>query len=308
MTIPRGQQVSLEHTPYYHCVSRCVRRAFLCGKDRYSGRNYEHRRQWLEDRLQQLSRVFAIDVLAYAIMSNHYHVVIRLNPGESMSWTDEEVVDRWKRIYRVAGGDIPESSIASWRDRLSCISWFMRCINEPLARRANREDDCKGRFWEGRFSSQALLDESALLKCMAYVDLNPIRAGLAKTPETSAHTSIKARIEGQDDHLLPFSCIGNTGRSSIPITGHDYLQLLDWTGRAIRHGKRGHISEVEPPILARLGVSPDHWVREVQCYGRWYYRAVGSLHALQCYCDHLGQQWLKGISKATPAVACTLQA
>ena len=307
MTIPRSQQVSLEHTPYYQCVSRCVRRAFLCGKDRYSGRDYEHRRQWIEDRLLKLSTIFAIDVLAYAIMSNHYHVVIRLNPEESRCWTNEEVVARWSRIYTVPGEDIAEASIATWRDRLSCISWFMRCINEPLARRSNREDQCKGRFWEGRFKSQALLDESALLKCMAYVDLNPIRAGIAKTPETSAHTSIKARIEGKDQHLLRLACTSHSGRSSIPITRQDYLELVDWTGRAIRHGKRGHIAEREPPILARLGLSADHWVREVQCYGRWYYRAVGSLHALQNYCDHLGQRWLKGISKTKPEFACTLQ-
>jgi REP element-mobilizing transposase RayT len=303
MTVPRSQQVSLEHTPYYQCVSRCVRRAFLCGKDHYSGRNFEHRRQWIEDRLLKLSTIFAIDVLAYAIMSNHYHVVIRLNPDESLCWSNEEVVDRWKKIYTVPEEDIPESSIATWRARLSCISWFMRCINEPLARRANREDDCKGRFWEGRFKSQALLDESALLKCMAYVDLNPIRAGIARTPETSAHTSIKARIEGKDSHLLPFASIGDTGRSSIPMSRQDYLALVDWTGRAIRHGKRGHIPKGEPPILVRLGLSPDHWVREVQCYGRWYYRAVGSLHSLQRYCDHLGQHWLKGVGQAKLSVA-----
>ena len=307
MTMPRSQQISLEHTPYYHCVSRCVRRAFLCGKDRYSGRNFEHRRQWLEDRLCELSTVFAIDVLAYAIMSNHYHVVIRIDPERSMSWTNEEVVARWKRIYTVPQENLAESSIATWRARLSCISWFMRCINEPLARRANREDHCRGRFWEGRFKSQALLDESAMLKCMAYVDLNPIRARMAQTPETSLHTSIKARIEGKDSHLLPFACSGKPGRSSIPISSHDYLLLVDWTGRAIRHGKRGYICERYPPILVRLGLSPDHWVREVQCYGRWYYRAVGSLHALQRYCDYLGQRWLKGISKTKPSVACTLQ-
>jgi REP-associated tyrosine transposase len=294
MTIARSQQISLDHTPYYHCTARCVRRAFLCGRDRYSGKSFEHRRQWLEDRLILLSKIFAVDLLAYAIMSNHYHVVVRINPLESVAWSDEEVVERWGQIYSVGEGDIAESTIATWRTRLAELSWFMRCINENLARRANREDRCTGRFWEGRFKSQALLDEAALLKCMAYVDLNPIRAELASTPETSEHTSIKSRIEGNDGHLLSFASTRHNGRSTIPFSYEDYLSLVDWTGRALSSDKRGIISGDQPPILARLRLEPDHWIRETQHYGRWYFRAVGSLQSLNQYCEHLGQRWLKG--------------
>jgi REP-associated tyrosine transposase len=227
-------------------------------------------------------------------MSNHYHVVVRLYPLESVAWSDEEVVERWGQIYSVKDDDIAESTIATWRTRLADLSWFMRCINENLARRANREDGCTGRFWEGRFKSQALLDETALLKCMAYVDLNPIRAELAATPESSEHTSIKSRIEGKDGHLLPFVSTRHDGRSGIPISYGDYLSLVDWTGRALRLGKRGAIPVDHPPILERLRMEPDPWLKEMQHYGRLYYRAVGSLQALNRYCEHLGQQWLKG--------------
>ncbi|MFD2232135.1 transposase, partial [Alkalimarinus sediminis] len=205
----RKTLISLEDTPYYHCVSRCVRRSFLCGKDKLTGANYEHRRQWVEKRLIILSGVFAIDLCAYAVMSNHTHVVLRVNKSKAESWTNRQVIERWHQLY--AGNYLSQRFMArqslgvaekkqldifvqTWRERLFSISWFMRNLNEHIARQANREDNCTGRFWEGRFKSQALLDDKALAGCMAYVDLNPVRACMADTPETSDHTSVKERI------------------------------------------------------------------------------------------------------------------
>ena len=303
MTISRSQQISLDHTPYYHCTTRCVRRAFLCGIDRYSGKNFDHRRQWIENRLISLSQVFAIDLLAYAVMSNHYHVVVRINTEKAAAWNRTEIIERWRQIYSVPDGDVPEERVALWRSRLSDLSWYMRCINEKLARHANQEDECKGRFWEGRFKSQALLDETALIKCMAYVDLNPIRAKTARTPESSKHTSIRSRIAGPTRHLLPFIGNSNTRQSSVPMRYADYLLLVDQTGRALRLGKRGAISANTAPILKRLGMAPTDWVREMRHYGRWYYRAVGSYDSLKSYCEHLGQQWLKGSGKVSTHTA-----
>jgi len=299
MTIPRRQQISLDHTPYYHCTTRCVRRAFLCGRDRYSGKNFDHRKIWMERRFQVLSSVFSIHLLAYAIMSNHYHVVIQLDRDQSLSWSDEEVIQRWGLVFSLPD-TISKERIALWRERLSSLSWYMRCLNEPLARTANREDDCTGRFWEGRFKCQALLDESALLKGMAYVDLNPIRSAIAETPETSAHTSIKARIDGRDDHLLAFADYGLPKQIAIPIRRNDYLALLDWSGRALQRNKRGRIPDQLPPILERLRIEPAQWIGEMKHYGSWYFRAVGSVESLERFCQHLGQQWLRGIVKREP--------
>ena len=194
MTRPRKALISLADTPYYHVTSRCVRHAFLCGVDHYSGRNYEHRRQWVVDRIRLLSSLFAIDVCAYAVMDNHYHLVLKLCPEQIEGLSDDDVMNRWCALFkgplliqRCRDGEGLEgferttiSDIVNvWRSKLSSISWFMHCLNQPIARQANLEDHCTGKFWESRFISQALKSEETLLSCMAYVDLNPVRAGIA---------------------------------------------------------------------------------------------------------------------------------
>ena len=198
MAQARLRQVSLDETPYYHCTCRCVRRAFLWGNDYLTSKDYSHRKQWVIDRLATLTQVFAIEVCAYAVMSNHYHVVIKVNRKQALSWRDADIIHRWQQLFGTpvlieqyiqgrltsrAAIKQAQAIIAQWRSRLYDLSWFMRCLNEHLARRANQEDQCKGRFWEGRFSSQALLDEAGLLTCMAYVDLNPIRAEMARSED-----------------------------------------------------------------------------------------------------------------------------
>ena len=159
--MPRARKhlVCLADTPYYHVYSRCVRRAFLCGIDRLSGKSYEHRRAWIEDRLRVLSSLFSIQLCAYAVMSNHYHLVVRLNPGESDGWSDDEALQRWTSLFRGpllvqryrAGEslssieqDTVRSIAVAYRDRLGSLSWFMKCLNEPIARQANAEDGCTG--------------------------------------------------------------------------------------------------------------------------------------------------------------------
>ncbi|MET0061453.1 MAG: transposase, partial [Candidatus Thiodiazotropha endolucinida] len=208
MPKPRKALVLLEETPYYHCVSRCVRRAFLCGVDAQTGKSYEHRRQWIVDRMKILADIFAIDICAYAVLHNHYHIILQVDTQLAAEWSDHEVIERWERLFSLpviiqrylakeaitqAERDTVSELLTKWRSRLHDISWFMRCINEPIARQANKEDGCTGRYWEGRYKSQALLDEKALAACMAYVDLNPVRAGMAETPEQSEYTSIRER-------------------------------------------------------------------------------------------------------------------
>jgi REP element-mobilizing transposase RayT len=288
MPKPRKAQVSLDATPYYHCVSRCVHRAFLCGVDAHTGKSFEHRRQWIVERIKELADIFAIDSCAYSVMSNHYHVILYVDAEQSVRWSEQEVIERWERLFTLpvivqryrametvsrAELDAVSELVVKWRERLHDISWFMRCINEPIVRQANQEDGCTGRYWEGRYKSQALLDEKALAACMAYVDLNPVRAGMAETAEQSEYTSVAARAENlkpdqnpaeqnsNPSGLLPF--VGNPRNDmpkGLPFQLNDYLALVDWTGRAILENKPGHIPANQPPILQRLQIDPEHWI------------------------------------------------
>ncbi len=209
--VKRTEICAADEVQAFHLINRCVRRTFLCGKDRRSGKDYSHRKEWIRERLEELAGIFALDILSFAVLSNHLHVVVRTRPDIVKAWSDDEVAQRWWRLFpqrRNENGTPAEptefdlnairndtSGLKEKRRRLKDISWFMRCLAEPIARRGNKDDQVSGRFWEGRFRAQILLDETAVAACMAYVDLNPIRAGIAATPETSDFTSVKERIE-----------------------------------------------------------------------------------------------------------------
>ena len=160
------------------------------------------------------------------------------------------------------------------------------------------EDHCKGCFWESRFKSQALLDEAALLSVMAYVDLNPVRANMATTPENSHFTSIQARLfkPDIDQHLLPF-CSTHALQEAIqgiPFSFEDYLQLIDWTGRAIRNKKRASIAQSTPPILARLNINTHEWLKQQPTLEQNYPRFFGKISSLETACEQFRRQWIKG--------------
>ena len=336
MPRPRKCQIAVEATPYYHCVSRCVRRAFLCGEDRYTGKSYDHRRAFIEEELLRLGLVFYLEVVVYSVMSNHYHVVLFIDQAAQKKANAKDIVTRWHQLHKgnpvsvkYLDGEHLEpheveqlnTYIDRWREQLASISWYMRVLNEKVARMANIEDDVTGRFWEGRFKCQALLDEQALLSCMAYVDLNPVRADMASTPEQSDHTSIKRRVEHwkanadqpnkpktqaarekslQPDDLHPFA--GNL-RESMPkgiiFNFVDYLQLVDWTGRQIREDKVGSIYSSEEPILKRLSISPEHWVYLCTHFESRFKGLVGTAHSLKAACDHFGRKRVPNLSAST---------
>lgn len=312
MGYPRYLQVPPQTRGTYHCVSRCVRRAFLCGEDALTGRSFDHRKQWLEERIVELAKIFAVAVHAYAVMSNHFHLVVETEPLAPSQWSDEEVATRWlllsgsrndkdlpleKRIAVLAAQ--PERLVVL-RQRLGSLSWYMRCLKEPIARRANREDDCTGRFWEGRFRTQALLDDPALLASMVYVDLNPMRAGIANSIEGSMHTSARVRAQyPQQLRKLAMMPIAASIRSQcFAVTAEQYLELVNWTARALHPVARDIVAGPVPSIIKHLGLRSQQWCLQVPATESHYARAIGQLEALVERARIFGVKWIRGIGMA----------
>ena len=338
MTQARRTLISLDQTSWFHICSRCIKRSFLMGEDKYSGKNYEHRREWISDKLAELSDIFSIDIAAYAVLSNHYHLVLHIDAAKAAGWSDKTVIRRWMMLFKgneltlkvlknkplsKAEQYLVDELVAEWRERLSSISWFMRCLNEHIARLANAEDKCSGRFWEGRFKSQALLDEQAIITCMAYVDLNPVRAGMAALPETSDFTAIQQRIQAlgqptkkteskqniklakfckppKKNHLPTADSVHQGQRTTgvIPFYWRDYLELIDWTGRAVLPNKKGAIKMAEPKILQRLAIDTDHWLENMPRIEKDFHHCIGREDSIKPCAEKLDQCWVKGLGAA----------
>ena len=302
MTTARRELIDVELTRYYHCISRAVRKAFLLGE------GYEHRKVWIENRLELLATHFAVSVAGFAIMNNHLHLLLRLEPELAKEWSDEEVLRNWLFVYPPRTIDLENEKlvkawidahlgnpklIAKYRQRLQDLGWFMKSLKEPLARMANKQDNCKGAFWEGRYKSIAILDEEALLTTCAYIDLNPVAAGVAATPETSRNTSLRQRVEHakQKDAIKDLqaarqgSVPGSRAAKDLeqdhwltPIEDRrqaksfrskregllenfslgSYLLLVDYAGRLFRKQK-ARISSAAKEILDRIGTSVEFW-------------------------------------------------
>lgn len=201
----------------YHAYNRTVRRSYLHGYDPFTGIDYSYRREAFRQRLCALSEGFAVDVLSYAIMSTHWHCVLRNRPDQVEKLSDREVAIRWlsvtsrKHCQNKQGGAIRECEIAKivndaeyvseLRSRLSSISWFIRLMCQTIARQCNIEDECTGRFFEERFKLNRLEDEADVLACMAYVDLNPLRARMTDSLDDYAEVSIGERMRTLEEGL-----------------------------------------------------------------------------------------------------------
>ncbi len=279
----------------------------MCGRDPYSGKRYDHRKEWLKDRLFHLAKYFSVELDAFAIMSNHFHLVVYYDPLACNQWTDDEVAYRWveafpPRLTNAGAGDLearkslmrdrlkeqPEQ-LLSLRRRLGSLSAFMKHLKQPIAWRANQEDDCRGHFFEGRFYSGALLNEAAVLAAMAYVDLNPVRAKITRRIENCRDSSIFTRLkklnnspERLEEVLAPL--VSGIGQSTkrLQITLREYAEQL-----RILIPTSGNV---------HLTDSEAHWFARVASFKKRQ-RAFGFLPELQHWID--GRGW-KRVGNALP--------
>ena len=302
MATPRHKLVDDEHAACYHVTSRCVRRAWLCGYDRFTRRDYSHRKRWLVDRMKDLSRCFAVEIFGYAVMANHFHMVLRYDPKACESWTDEEVARRWVEAFppRAEEGAAEERAaevrellvedpdgLARARRTLGSLSSFMKHLKQPIARRANLEDEAKGHFFEQRFYSGALLSEEALLAAMVYVDLNPVRAGEVRELIECHDTSIGERLREHDEaalaeYLAPVAS-GLAGDATATTTPAPLSITL-----------RAYIELVRDMVAAETGAEarPDRvalWIAWVRAF-RKPQRAYGSKEQLESWTAARGMQ------------------
>ncbi len=303
-----------------HICARVVRRCYLLGIDPVTGKNHDHRKIWIEDQLKLLSANFGIDLFAFSILSNHFHLILRSRPDVVQTWDDSEVARRWLMLcpIRKKPDKSPEEpnefelnsirndsdKLATIRTRLSDVAWWMRLLCQNIGTRANQEDNQVGKFFQGRYRAVRILDEESLLACAAYVDLNPIRAALAETLESSEYTSVQRRIQGLESadsstpshgttvnsFLSPLTideqndsigaCANQTrqrcsDKGFLSMSIEDYLELLDASARMVRPDKTGYTPRDVAPIFERLKLDREYWKLQIKEFGRLFANVAG---------------------------------
>jgi len=271
----------------------------------------------------ELCDIFSVSIYAYAVMDNHYHIVLYLDPIPPQNWRAEEIAEKWLLAYPGQYSNpkfakqrelkkqaiiADKEKLEKYRKRLGSLSWFMGRLNEPLAKQSNQEEDCTGRFWEGRYSSQALLDEAAVFSCMAYIDLNPIRAGIAEKVEESQYTAINKRVE-QLKEVDPIDVQKELDASMTAITHHikskqllislkDYIELVEYAAKSIKYPSKSAIPAHVKSTLSSLNLQPNHWLKQVESFSEHYCHVVGPIEKMRERAAQLKKRCLKGASAA----------
>lgn len=301
------------------------------GDDPVTGKDFNHRRQWVLRRLELLASCFAIDLGFFAILSNHLHLVIRTSPRGVKRMGACEVARRWLLAYpgqRILSDEVLEPSekavrrlaadkrrIKTIRKRLSDVSWYMSALKEPLARRANAEDRCDGHFWAKRFGCRAVHGENGLLVVGMYNDLNIVRAGEAPLPHVSPYCSAGLRFQAaSQDRSVPWlaeltlqidqndkdPAEGGrraTDQGLLEMSREEYERLLTWAGTVPRRGKKAIPTELAR-LVASHGVQPEKLAELLTALPGVFRRSIGAARSLAEHARQTGKRWFQGLRQA----------
>ncbi|MDA0657307.1 MAG: hypothetical protein O3C60_00565 [Planctomycetota bacterium] len=285
MATPRKDVFDPHVVGIYHCMTRCVRQLFLIGRDKKAKIENAGRWKYCEFRLEYLAGIFAIDVLDFAILSNHIHTSLRNRPDVVKEWSDQEVARRWLKLHpteakkkkkeKLNQKEITEQDIADAvanaklmtkaRRKLSCISHFQKTLLEPIAKEFNRRDGKKGHFVAERFRCKRIDDDGALLACSIYIALNPFRAGLGDTLEAHPHSSYSRRHHGKADWLAPLFLDERAcayGQVAMITVGQDGVKRLHSPANVL-----------PAPRCSEKGMVPLRW-SDYQSIAQWTARYI----------------------------------
>lgn len=185
---PRDMGLPVAQFPCFYYKVKCIRFGFLDGIDSATGHDYSHRRLWLSEHLALLLSVFCIDVVGFKIQPNQYHVILSCNEREAQTLSRHEVIVRWRQLYKgpkaidnyVAGNVLSRAdretlaaTAEQWRGYLTNTGRLLGHLHQSIAHRVNREEDCRGRFWEGRSTGQMISSQASLNALLTELDAEP---------------------------------------------------------------------------------------------------------------------------------------
>lgn len=294
-------------------TSRCVRECQLMGINPKTGRDYQQRRAWLEKRIKRLAAYFAIEIQSYSISDRELVLTILNRPDNVEAWSDREVTYRWLMICpkrKTRSGEPREPNeeeileivqdkdlLRELRTRLSDPSWLMRLILQPLAARANLEEDLTGDFWQGRYQALVLLDEATTLAASVFTDLASIKDDLQKQLCDSLYSSLRIRWESLhsrdtasrlDSTICSMKHAGTleSGSPILRITLEEYIDLLDWTRKGLILNNRNDLKEpkiVPHRIIEKHNISVELWFLMATEFDRMFYLFSGMHEVLLNY-------------------------
>ena len=177
-------------------------------------------KDYLLDTIKRFGKLYFVDILGFALMGNHFHLLVRMHP--EFKYKNEEIQKRINQFYN-NHKTIHQTEVSKYREKLGYLSEFMKDIKQCFTRKYNKENKRRGFFWGQRFKSVIVENGETLINCLAYIDLNPVRANIVEKPEDYRWNTLGylLQIKNKDKFLtLEF---GVPGEEKIRNQGNKYI-------------------------------------------------------------------------------------